>query len=78
MFYSDTKNCGVDGKISPLTPQNVVSKVNFRRLLSHTIFCPGVLFVPLVVMTFKANDNDLEDVDCNVPQDPNTQELRAG
>ena len=31
IFYSNTTNCGVNGKNSPSTPQNVVSKVNFRR-----------------------------------------------
>ena len=30
-FTFDTTNCGVDGKNSPSRPQNVVSKVDFRR-----------------------------------------------
>ena len=30
-FTFDTTNCGVNGKSSLSTPQNVVSKVNFRR-----------------------------------------------
>ena len=45
-LYSDTTNCGVDGKNSPSTPQNVVSKVNFRRhplqkFTFDTTFCGG-------------------------------------
>ena len=43
-FYSNTTNCGFDGKNSPSTPQNVVSKLNFckgclQKFIFDTPFC---------------------------------------